>query len=201
MALNAESMETFNLRSAAILALEAGDMDMNILSHILFGFGAKNIVKCNTIASAQQQFEKAQFDLVFVNVVLNNGEDGCDFVEWLRRENRPPNRYAPVLMISPHTPPSRVTRTRDCGANYLIAKPLTPGVLLERILWVAQKPRAFVDVPTYVGPDRRFKFVGLPVGRKGRRADDLSEKVGAATMPNMSQESIDAMFQPMKVSL
>jgi DNA-binding response OmpR family regulator len=200
MALNANSTETFNLRGAAILLVEAGAMDIDIIVHILAGFGAKNIVKCENLADARSATTRNNFDLVIVNIALGN-EDGCDFVEWLRRNTAAPNKYAPVIMISPHTPASKVARARDCGAHYLVTKPLTPAILLERILWIAQKQRAFVEVPTYVGPDRRFRFDGLPVGQKGRRVDDLSEHLGAAKAPNMSQSQIDALMAPKKVSL
>lgn len=53
----------------------------------------------------------------------------------------------------------------------------------------------------YVGPDRRFKAMGPPLGVKGRRKDDLSAHVGAATDPNMDQSDIDMLLKPMKAQL
>jgi hypothetical protein len=41
-------------------------------------------------------------------------------------------------------------------------------------------------------------MLGPPVGEKGRRSDDLSVDVGAATTPNLDQSDIDALFQPKK---
>ena len=51
------------------------------------------------------------------------------------------------------------------------------------------------------GPDRRVRALGPPMGAKGRRKDDLSLDVGAATTPNLDQDDIDAMFQPKRATL
>jgi DNA-binding response OmpR family regulator len=122
-------------------------------------------------------------------------------VRWLRRSNLPQNRFTPVLIVTGHTLESKVTEARDCGANFTVVKPVTPQVLLERIMWAARDKRQFVDVPSYAGPDRRFKFTGPPPGIQGRRADDLNTKVGAPVEPNMSQAQIDTIMQPQKISL
>jgi len=75
---------------------------------------------------------------------------------------------------------------------------VTPLIMMQRILWVSKESRAFVNAPGYCGPDRRFRALGPPVGEKGRRHDDLSAEVGEATMPNLDQSDIDALFQPKK---
>jgi DNA-binding response OmpR family regulator len=201
MALNAESRAKFNLKNANILLAEAGVMPMDILVQILVGFGAKNLHKFDKMEEAKPIVNKIELDLMVVSTHLADGE-GCDFVKWIRNTAAEPNRFAPVIMISGHTPASMVSKARDCGAHIIVAKPLTPVVLLERILWVAREQRPFVSAPSYTGPDRRFKFEGPPFGVKGRRKDDLQGHVKALTkMPNMSQDQIDALMQPRKVSL
>ena len=61
-------------------------------------------------------------------------------------------------------------RARDCGANFLVKRPLSPMALLERIVWVSKEGRGFVLDENYVGPDRRFKATVMPKG--GRRRED-----------------------------
>jgi hypothetical protein len=94
-----------------------------------------------------------------------------------------------------------VTKGRDCGASFLVAKPIVPRVLLDRVIWVARENRVFIECSTYSGPDRRFKFVGPPPGTEGRRSDDLPLEVGLANTPNMSQDAIDSLLQPQKAQL
>jgi hypothetical protein len=106
------------------------------------------------------------------------------------------NRLAPMMLISGHTVQSSITKARDCGANFVVAKPITPKVTFDRVMWLAREERQFVVTPTYAGPDRRHKTFGPPPGTKGRRHDDVSAKVGKGGGPDMSQDDIDAMFNP-----
>lgn len=200
MSLDAASRAHFNLKNAVVLLVQNDSMGMDILVQILVGFGAKNLLKAATIDEAKGLIAKNQCDLMIVDAVLGE-EDGFDLVDWMRREASAPNRFAPLLMITAHTQQSRVSRSRDVGAHFVIAKPLTPVVLLERILWVAREQRPFVECAGYSGPDRRFKFEGPPDGIAGRRRDDLAPEVGIASQPNMSQDEIDALMAPRKVSI
>jgi DNA-binding response OmpR family regulator len=73
------------------------------------------------------------------------GIDGYELVKWLRRGALEANRYLPVILVSGHTPPSQVFKARDAGANFTVAKPITPKMLLERILWAAKEERQFIE--------------------------------------------------------
>ena len=193
MSLNVQSKARFNLKDANVLLVENTSMAMDILVQILVGFGAKDMQKTTSADDAKELIGRMTFDLMVTASALGE-DDGAELVEWVRREGPEANRYVPLLMVASHTPRSKVERARDCGAHFIIVKPLTPVVMLERILWVAREQRRFVACDTYVGPDRRFKFDGPPVGTAGRRHDDLSEEVGDASTPNMSQDQIDALL-------
>ena len=67
-------------------------------------------------------------------------------------------------------------RARDCGANFILARPLSPEVLLERILWIAREKRHFISCSSYVGPDRRFHEAGPPVGMPERRTTEPQDE-------------------------
>lgn len=200
MSLEPASRAKFNLKDTTVLLVEKGQAGMDILVQIMIGFGVKTFVKSDTIADARQQIGKTVFDLMIIDAVLGK-EDGYELVDWLRHDGGENNRFAPVVMITPHTQSSKVAKARDTGAHFVVAKPLTPQILLERILWVAREQRPFVTAGRYCGPDRRFKFEGPPTGTTGRRNDDLSGQVGDAKEPNMSQDQIDALMQPRKVAL
>ncbi|MDP3384434.1 MAG: response regulator, partial [Phenylobacterium sp.] len=123
------------------------------------------------------------------------------FVRWLRREGPEEARFAPVIMLTGHAARSTIESSRDCGANFIVSKPFTPEVLLQRIYWVAKDERSMVRSDSYVGPDRRFRNVGPPLGVKGRRKDDLSAHVGIAKDPNMDQDEIDNLLKPQRAAL
>jgi DNA-binding response OmpR family regulator len=200
MGLSADSRARFNLDRAAVLILEGQPMGMSILVQILSGFGVKAMHRAETVAEAKDVVAKSEVDLIIADAMGPSGE-GYEFVEWLRRSGIEPNCYAPVLLTSGHTPSAAVQRARDCGAHFVMAKPLTPITVLERIIWISREGRKFVECDTYVGPNRRFKNEGVPAGLTGRRRDDLPLEIGESEGPNMDQEVIDNLVKTRRVEL
>jgi hypothetical protein len=90
-------------------------------------------------------------------------------------------------MMSADTRETTVKRARDAGANMVIAKPMSPANLYDRLAWIALTPRKFVDAPNYFGPDRRFKIEGPP-GGVGRRKADKPLEVPPEAVPGLVPE-------------
>ena len=155
---------------------------------IVRAFGASKIVHSTSIADAQTRVQENEFHLVLINSNLK--EAGVyDFIHWLRRYDVPPNCYASVVLIAGHTPRSNVERARDSGANIVMAKPVSPMSVLERLVWTAREKRNFVKCATYAGPDRRFQNLGPPLGLSGRRLDDqasIAEEPAAGDSQNLA---------------
>jgi DNA-binding response OmpR family regulator len=191
MPLSPESRAEFNLRGANILIVESSALAVDILVQILAGFGGRGMKRTSGVAAAKEALLEEDFDLVITGNVLGD-EEGYELVEWVRRQPSRSNRFVPIVMVTSHTALSRVKRFRDCGVHYVIAKPLIPIVLLERILWILHERRNFVTCDHYVGPDRRFKFDGTPAGSIGRRATDLHDP--AVVAEDLMQEEVDATF-------
>ena len=189
-----------NLARSPVLLVDHNQKSLDMLSSIFQGFGVKQQIKRGTTAEAVSTIETREVDLILIDCSMPE-MDGYDFTRWLRRETPPPMRYTPVILLTGHAAQSKVQKGRDCGASFVVTKPLTPTVLLQRILWLGADERNFVECDTYVGPDRRVRNFGAPVGMPGRRSGDLSEHVGAAKEANMDQSDIDMMMKPMKVSL
>jgi DNA-binding response OmpR family regulator len=172
MALVAQPLAQFNLSDSTILVLESTGPELDLYTRILMGFGARKIHKCSNVSQAEQTLQEQEVDLVVVDAKLA-AADGCEFVRELRRSSRKA-AFVPVLMMAGHTPRNRVTEARDCGAHFVVRKPVSPATMLERILWIAQETRPFVECDVYRGPDRRFKSEEIAAGA-GRRSGDLPE--------------------------
>ena len=189
-----------NFEQARILLLEDPQPGADIVAQVFFGYGVRQPVRCTSAAEAMMRLEEEPFELIVCDADLPGGQ-AYDFVRHLRRSNLEPNRYCAVILLSGHTPSAYVEKARDCGANFVVAKPIRPMVLLERIVWVCQDSRIFVELDSYVGPDRRFQFLGPPLGVEGRRKGDR-EALGEASTPNLTQDEIDGAFlKPQKVQL
>jgi len=192
--------ERINLTSAEVLLADGHAQGLDLLVAMFAGFGVMRPRCCSSGSEVKRLIATREFNLFVVDSALADG-DGYEFVRWLRRSNLRPNSVAPIILITGHTRQADVLKGRDCGANFVVRKPASPLVMLQRILWLSRENRQFVESAGYVGPDRRFRALGPPPGMKGRRSDDLSAHVGAATTPNLEQDDIDALFQPKRVSL
>jgi CheY-like chemotaxis protein len=200
MPLVAQPLAKFNLSQSTILLVEHSRAEQDLYSQMLFGFGGKNLLRAQTREEAHKALANNQVDLVLVDAQLGpDDEDGYAFVREMRRSGAE-SAFLPVVLITGHTPSSQVTFARDSGVHFVVRKPVSPGVLLERILWIAQEARAIIECDNYVGPDRRFQRLGPPQGEPGRRADDVPMEVGEPEGPDLHQDEIDAMLQPKKVS-
>lgn len=189
-----------NLEKASVLVLDDNGPSLDILSQVVSGFGVKQLQRAESVKDAQELVKTKTFDLIISDVQMPD-VDGIEFINWLRRDAPENNRYVPVILVTGHTRGIDIFRTRDAGANFTVAKPITPKVLLERIFWVAREERAFIECDAYVGPDRRFKYEGPPIGMEGRRRDDLPAEVGDAQEANMSQDEINSLMKIAKVQI
>jgi DNA-binding response OmpR family regulator len=193
-----QPLAKFNLSHASILLIEAAAAEMDLYGQMLSGFGASLVSRCATEEEALAALDANEFDLVLIDAKLGDG-DGYDFVRRLRRRSGAKGQV-PVLMIAGHTARSRITLARDCGAHFLVRKPLSPAVLLERILWIAHETRPFIECDGYAGPDRRFQMLGPPEGQEGRRREDQFDDLAGPAGPDLDQTQVDQMFKPRRAS-
>lgn len=188
---------TVNVGGLSFVLVDPNPHSSTIIHGILRGFGAHRIIEARTAMDAIQALNDQKIDMMMVEPSLENGK-GLAFIRSMRQDANNPFRTIPILVVTGDTRPSVIKAARDCGANMVIAKPMSPASLYERLTWVAFNPRTFVETKTYFGPDRRFKIEGFPDG-KGRRAGDNAATIAADEGPAMSQSEIDNLLQVARV--
>lgn len=152
-----------------------------VLKQIFSAFGVRKPVCCATQEEALEVVQTEEVNLMVVSDSLGDGE-GYDFVRQLRRFNSDLNAFTPVIIVSGHTKRKLVAQARDCGANFVIAKPVSPQTLMERIMWVAREARPFVDTGKYLGPDRRWHDAEGETPRR-RRNDAANDPPQPSNIP------------------
>ena len=192
--------DRINLEQSTVLLVDDAPQALDMLGSIFQGFGVKEQIKCASATEGVRVIQNRAVDLIVIDCA-DPEMDSYAFARWLRRETPAPLRFIPVILLTGHASQAKVQEGRDCGVSFVVAKPLTPAVLLKRILWLAGDEREFVECETYVGPDRRVRNFGPHLGVAGRRKDDLSAHVGAAVEANMDQSDIDMLMKPQRVAL
>ncbi|MGD0190067.1 MAG: response regulator [Rhizomicrobium sp.] len=161
---------TLNLRTISVLIVDANQYSANIVCKILRGFGLAQYAIAVSGAAAKEKLSKEHFDLTICEAALADMK-GSHLVHWLRHSDDARLKFMPVLLLSGITDRRNVALARDCGANLVVKKPLSPAVLFDRLVWAAQTSRPFVETDVYVGPDRRFKMNSKVDGETRRRTD------------------------------
>lgn len=185
------SVNKLNLSRSRVLAIDDNPRAMEILSQILLGFGITHTKKAFTATEARSLADSEAFDLIIVDDEMPD-EDGFDFVRRTRCNPKGPNVTNAIIMVSAFTSRARIETARDSGVNVVISKPIVPGVLLDRIGWIARQQRAFISCESYSGPDRRFQNVRRKPGEEERRSANLA--MVAAPERALSQDEINALF-------
>jgi CheY-like chemotaxis protein len=183
---------TINLRDLVILVAEPNAYLRRVMHGMLRGFGANKLLEVDNSISLFQALSGQKIDILLCDARLSP-HNGLDVVRTIRRNGQNQNRTLPIMLLSADTNEATVKRARDAGTNMVIAKPMSPSSLYDRLSWIAFNPRPFVDTATYFGPDRRFKIEGYP-GGVGRRKGDKVEEVAAEVGPAMAQNDIDSLF-------
>lgn len=182
---------TLNFQGLTALVADSSENFLTILISILREFKFSNIRRVNNGKEALELLKSQPIDIAFVDCFLPE-MDGFEIVHTLRRTPGP-DQMIPMMILTSHTQEQNVIRARDCGANMVIAKPVSGSILFDRLLWAADHAQDFVTAETYVGPDRRHRIEGYPNG-VGRRQSDNAQ-VGEQVEPTLSQDEIDALFK------
>ena len=159
-----------NLERVTVLVVDGSSQGGDILRQLFSGFGVRHLLRAASGAEAKQIAQEQEINLFVCSDVLPD-MTGYEFIRWLRRAKIEPNSFTPAIVVSGHTKRSMVNEARDTGANFVIAKPISTQVLLERVVFVAREARPFLEAGEYLGPDRRFQDKGPPESG-GRRRDD-----------------------------
>lgn len=178
---------TINLRDMAILLADSSSYFSMIVLRMLRGFGADKVLECRSSVEALTLLNGQKIDILLCDAQLPP-HGGLTLTRAIRRKADNENRMIPILLMSNNTRGTMIRQARDAGANMVMAKPVSPASLYDRLAWIALTPRQFVDAPTYFGPDRRFKVEPIPGGVGRRKEDKLPAAAAQEKQPALPQE-------------
>ena len=144
-----------------------------LLRALLNALGVTEIFEAIHGEHALEVLRSKRCDLILTDMSMEP-MDGLEFTRQVRGLPRRLNPSVPVIMISGHTERDRVEAARDAGVSEFLVKPITLQNLTSRIAEVLERPRRFVNTPTYSGPDRRRKVRENYNGPR-RREDDQND--------------------------
>ena len=159
-----------NLKNLVALLVDRDQFGRGLVAQMLRGFGLSSILTADKGSDAVEILGQNCPDVTFIEGDSLDIPTG-DLVRWVRVNPNKTLRFMPIIVLSGYTQLRLISVARDAGANLVVRKPLSPQVLFDRLLWVAAVNRAFLESPTYNGPDRRFHAIDPPDGKHKRATD------------------------------
>lgn len=133
---NLKSELSFNFSNASVVMIDSSTICLEVLTGILSGCGFRKMYRCADLRAGGDIIKTHSLDLILLDPYAY-GEEGYDLVRWLRSEKRTPNSAASIVFVTGYTRVRLISAARQCGADYVIAKPFSTSGLIERILYVA----------------------------------------------------------------
>jgi len=140
-----------------------------------------------------------------VDIVITDWQmlpmSGLKLTQLIRKSPESPNPFTPIIMVTAYREREHVFKARDSGVTEYVVKPVSPKGLFSRIEAVIERPRRFVRVGEFFGPDRRRhnkEFDGND--RRGQDKNPASKPDAAAAQAekkrDMGQDEINQTFNP-----
>jgi CheY-like chemotaxis protein len=134
-----------------------------LLTALLSVMGIGEIICAADGIEGLRLFSECAPDLVITDGTMQpmDGYEMTRAIRALHSPGDPPGQGGdvPVLMLSGHMGADIVDRARNEGVTDYIVKPVTPGLLYERLLEAVSKPVHVVETPTWRGPSPTRRLV------------------------------------------
>ncbi|MGZ9114146.1 MAG: response regulator [Brevundimonas sp.] len=163
-----------DLGSLTVLIVDDSEQMRAIAATVLAGAGVRGIRSVESGASALEVLRTEEIDVAIVDYRMTP-MNGIEFVRLVRNCPASRNPYLPIVMMTGHADLSLIREARDAGVTEFLVKPITARALIDRLQAVILRPRPFVKLAGYFGPDRRR--IEQPDRAERRRATDPSVNV------------------------
>lgn len=138
----------------SILVAEDNKAMLSLIRAVLNTLEFQDIHTSANGEDAWRVFQSQKPDIVLTDWEMET-MTGIELVRKIRRDPDSANRMIPVVILTGYALPERIIEARDAGVTEFLVKPFTAKELANRLAYVINKPRDFIETDTFVGPDRR----------------------------------------------
>jgi len=142
---------------------------------ILELFEVKSVQLAQSNDDAIVLLNKRHFDCVFVDN-MSRKENGLELVKHVRHQKKDALKEIPIILCTAFTGRKSITNARDAGVTEILAKPVSPVQIMEKMENAIFNKRNFVDIDVYAGPDRRRRASEYAAEEDRRHAGELPSK-------------------------
>jgi len=179
------------LKPISFLVVDDRAYMRRVIKSILETLGCKRIDEAHHGGEALSIIRSWPPDIILSEALLQP-MSGLEMLKAVRAD-KSNVKFTPVIMITSETRRERVVAARNAGVTEYVAKPFNAKSLILRIREVIERPRPFVDVGGYFGPDRRRRSEVMSEGeeKRGKGGPRPTEK--SDPRAGLTQEEIDKL--------
>jgi two-component system chemotaxis response regulator CheY len=145
---------SYQLHRISVLVVEDNEPMLEIVKNLLLTFGVGHVIGAAEGEMGYRRFCEYNPDIVIADWMMKP-MDGISFTRLIRNDERSPNTYVPIILMTGFSEKRRVLQARDAGVTEFLVKPFDARDLYKRIAQVIERPRQFVRSESFFGPDRR----------------------------------------------
>lgn len=146
--------EKIDFSHVRFLVVDSNRLMCQLVKDILMMLGCTQVTTARDSEKAIANLRAGGFDVLVTEWNLKP-RSGLELLDWLRTDGSSPDRMMPVIMLTANSEVEYVMESRDKGVTEFLAKPFTADGMYRRLVSVVARPRDFVSVKGYFGPDRR----------------------------------------------
>jgi two-component system, chemotaxis family, chemotaxis protein CheY len=142
-----------NWAELAIAILDEAGHIATLQKSVLRGVGARKVVVAEDLDTLRNELQASR-DVLLIN--WSRPDDSfVEVIAELRKRTVSPDPFVGIILVAPVIHRGRIERAVACGANSFLRFPFRATDLTRHIARLACEGDAFIDCPTYFGPDRR----------------------------------------------
>jgi CheY-like chemotaxis protein len=145
---------SYQFRNITVLVVESTKAMFDLTKSVLVTFGVNQVYSAYGFDEGFETFCRVNPDLVIIDW-LDDPKNGLELTKRIRTDDKSPNPFTPVVLMTGFSQKKRVLQARDSGITEMLVKPYTAKALYQKIEQLIEKPRHFVKSESYFGPDRR----------------------------------------------
>jgi len=192
-----DQQTTDYLRDVSVAIVDDQKFTANMLRQMVRVLGCMDIQVFTNAESAWTYFKHNRIDMFILDWEMTP-DSGLKLTKLIRTSPETPNAFVPIIMVTAYRDKEHVFRARDAGVTEYVIKPVSPKALFSRIEAVIERPRRFVRVGDYFGPDRRRHHTAYDGDdRRGKDAPPQDAEAAAQEKKrDMQQDEINKTFNP-----
>ena len=163
------------LDKVSVLVVEDIVPMRKLMVGVLEALGIKKIFTADHGGQGFSEYKKSNPDIIITDWEMEP-VSGFEMIRRIRSDPNSPEKTVPIILITGYSSKGRVIEARDIGVTEFLTKPFTGQDLAKRIEHIINKPRDFVETPSFFGPDRRRRKIDDYEGPAKRGSDSGSNK-------------------------